>query len=263
MGLSKLGTINTYVSILAIILTMNTVSCQNETMNEKQAKEKTEELIGQEIEVLSFEHVKPVKEYRLEAKTLDDLETIFRVNFSTKTGNLLTCNLPQQKWDNELSSSLQEWLGNSFEKHKLDITFYSSEEQKVDFSSIPKLETVLANSDASNKLEIRVYLFQDLTDEVYEEIVNLVHKVREMPLETVNYQFTFYDQEYFADKTLEEYTFGFKALKKDFFEMIEKDQLRKRIVFELPQDSEIPTLEVLKSITDQKPNMFGSKPNRL
>jgi hypothetical protein len=232
-------------------------------MNEKQAKEKAENLIGAEIEVVSFEHVRPVQEYRLAAKTLDDNPISFRTNFRTKDGGLINCNLAQQKWDSELSSTFNEWLENSFDKHKLDITFYSSEEQNIDFANIPNIVSLLDNSDASNKLEIRIYLFQDLEDKVYNEILGFIEAVRKMPLETVNYQFSFYDQEYFVDKSLDDYTFGFKALKKDFFEMQEKDQLRKRIVFELPIDSEVPSVEKLKKITDQNPNVFGSKPNRL
>ena len=258
-----MGIVNTYLNILAIVFMMNTVSCQNETMNEKQAKEKAEKIVGTEIEVLSFEHIRPVQEYRLAAKTLDDLGITFRINFDSKDGTLITCNLAQQKWDTELSSTLSKWIEKRFNRHKLDISFYSSEEQDVDFVDIPNLESILARSGASNKLEIRVYLFQELEEKMYEKIVGLIEEVRNMHLETVNYQFSFYDEVYFKDKSLEDYTFGFKALKKDFFEMQEKEQLRKRIVFELPLESEIPTAETLESLTDQNPNVFGSKPNRL
>ncbi len=247
------------IFLLFFILHLN--ACQPFEMNPDTAKQTIEELYGKAIEIDDFGLNKSRGIYECKAHFNDEPDIVFLTELDRESGEVIRSNYPQLYWKKGYKEKLDPECESRFQKFVSDFSLFSDLESSVNHKNIPSFSDI-TDLESGNDSEMRIYFFEERNSDLWEKVRELIQLHKDLNFEKATFQFNFYDTDFFNDKNLDEFNYGFKVNGNDFFEMEYFEYLEGRILFTLEYDDAIPSVEELEEALDTNPNKFIIKPHK-
>lgn len=260
----KYSLLQNLIFILLLALSFN---CNSETTNNNntsmidtnKARQILEEHYQTSFKINSTKHSRHKGVDVAYGQLKNNPEVKFHATFKPSDHTLINDSYVRQLWSFNLKERIEKKLNQQVDKFVINVNIYTDLAQEADPTNLPSFDEMVTQVDDLESA-ITIYLFKDISSEDFQLIQDLVEYVETLDPQKNHFQYSFYDKDFFKNKDLEEYEYGFQKLQKGFFEMDYKDYLRKRLIFSLKKDSAVPTLEQLKEAVDENPNIFGTKP---
>lgn len=199
--------------------------------------------------------------YLASAFFVDEPDLRFTATFAREGHRLLRTDYAQRHW----RAAYREWaasaLSERFERFVHDVSFYSSLESEGDPKAIRSFREITRSREASNRTELRLYLFEEPTEALWVAVRSLLEAHGELHLEGTSLQLNLYDPEFFAGKDLQSFRYGFKSTGERFFESRHFEQLDGQLLFTLDRDDPVPSAAELSSAVNPSPNRFVVRPH--
>jgi hypothetical protein len=157
----------------------------------------------------------------------------------------------------------RDYFGKDFEKayEKYTMNVDVRPDEQVDGTNIPSFEEMLQYKPKQISLSFQIHLFQDITQKNHKTILKPIEKLLSTLIDN-NIKdgalvISFYDESYFEEKSIDQYTFGYTSPSMDDFEEVEKDKWKGKILIKYHAKSSVPSSEELFNFYTEKPYSFS------
>lgn len=209
---------------------------------------------GKEFSILQSQYSPETGKIHAEAVCSEFPDLPFIVEYNNNN-DLFQSYFEEVLWTDEA----KKWVGAELKKY---YSKYASNtkvrvNKHVDLMDIPSLASIRRSNADSVSLNIQVYLFKDLNesnaDELLRGIVAIANQCIEEGLEQLSCTVSFYDEQYFTDKKLDDYNFGFTSVAPSDFEKMEEEKFRQKIMFRVFSNSSPVSTKNLYDIRTDNP----------
>lgn len=180
--------------------------------------------------------------YKARAHPIGKEELEFTANYKKKTG-WIKAYYPAIVWQSQATAFSNAFLGKFYDKFTLR-SLISFPQLDRTFNPVPPFIKLIREEPASVELTTRMYIFQDIDENNYNEVLKGVHEylqqIRTFGVKKEILFVHFYDEAYFADKDLAQYQFGFNVQNTESFERGHRDYCRGKIQLRMKAEDSVP-----------------------
>lgn len=207
------------------------------------------ERYGKEFSVLDSKYSPETGKIHVNAICTEYPDLPFIAEYNEQN-NLFQSYFEEVLWTNEAKKMVGTQLKKFYKKYAVNTKVRVS--KKVDLKNIPSLKSLLESNAESISFNIQLYLFQNLnesnSDSLLQGVKSLSNDFISEGIEQLSFTVSFYDEAYFKDKNLDDYSFGFTSVAPGDFEKLEEDKFRHKIMFRIFEDSEPVSVKSLFDI---------------
>ena len=237
---------NTIFALLLIALLFQ--SCGNSKIQlEETIEQLLQEKYGESFRVKSSEYSKGKGMYEIKAFPINNSNLIFNCNYRKKDQYLQPF-YPAALWESQATRLTKKHFSKTLDKfvNRTVVAFPSSERT---LKPVPGFTQLVRKEPASIELTTRLYIFQDLNAASFEELLaglpEYMERLQGYGVRKNLFIIHFFDEQFFKDKDLSDYNFGFNVLRPDGFEAQFMGYCRGKLMVRLKPGSELPDMRAL------------------
>ena len=187
----------------AFFISVFIFSCADPVPVKETAKKKLEEKYGIPFDILSYtEMVLEKPRYEMSACPHSNPDHVFHLVMNKKF-EFVEDDYIYSNWLYQASDELKSFLKPSIKKLAVLVEPNLAYLDNVDDKNIPSFDEALKHQQEGDDLDVTVYFFRDYSDstkkELFDDIRKIIEYFNDKKVQKVNYEFTFYDEQFFKN----------------------------------------------------------------